>query len=373
VVLRYRNTDLGFDPTHIVMVRIAVSQGEYQNRDVLANFYHPLLDRIGQIPGVRAAGIINLMPIDRAYTNTEVHIAGQPPYPTDQVMLAELRYVTPGYFAAMGIPLRSGRALNPSLELSTNKSSSIVVNQAFVKKFIPTGLDPLGQHLDDSNKPEEKTSIVGVVGNVRQDIEEQPMAEMDYLVDQIPPADRIGALNDMSLAVSTEGDPKQIISALRNAFHQTDPTVPFDNPRVMTEVVDDTLVFERMEGWLFGIFAGLALVLAMVGLYGLISHEVEQSSRDIGVRMALGATRASILGMVLKRVTWMLAAGTVAGLALTFVARKLIGMVIFIDVGKEAGSFLLVALLLIVAGIMAALIPARRAASIEPMQALRSE
>jgi ABC-type antimicrobial peptide transport system permease subunit len=177
----------------------------------------------------------------------------------------------------------------------------------------------------------------------------------------------------MVLMVRTSGDPALTIPAVRAAVHELDPTIPFDDPRTMNEVLSETLVFERMESWLFGIFAGLALVLALVGLYGLISHEVEQSSRDIGVRMALGATRQDILTMVLKRVAWMLGAGTVAGLALTLVARKLIGVVIYIDAQKEIGGFLLVALLLVVAGLVAALIPARRAASIEPMQALRSE
>jgi ABC-type antimicrobial peptide transport system permease subunit len=141
----------------------------------------------------------------------------------------------------------------------------------------------------------------------------------------------------------------------------------------MTEVVSETLVFERMESWLFGIFASLALALALVGLYGLVSHEVDQAVRDIGVRMALGATRDRILAMVLRRVLWMFAAGTAAGMLLTVLARKLIGIVIYFDGQKEAGSLLLLALLLICAGLVAALIPATRAASIEPMQALRAE
>jgi ABC-type antimicrobial peptide transport system permease subunit len=160
---------------------------------------------------------------------------------------------------------------------------------------------------------------------------------------------------------------------VRSIVHDLDPTVPFEDPRTMTEVVSEVLIFERMESWLFGIFASLALALAMVGLYGLVSHEVEQATRDIGVRMALGATRNRILGMVMSRVAWMLGAGTMVGLLLTVFARKLIGMVIYFDAQKEVSGFLLLALLLVVAGLLAALIPAVRAASIEPMQALRAE
>jgi ABC-type antimicrobial peptide transport system permease subunit len=160
---------------------------------------------------------------------------------------------------------------------------------------------------------------------------------------------------------------------LRQALHDVDPTVPFDFPRTMTDVVNDELVFDRMVGWLFGIFASMALLLALVGLYGLVSHEVEQGTRDIGIRMALGATRQSVLGMVLGRVAWMLVAGSAAGLVLAIVARKLIGIVIYFDAQKESGNFVAIAVLLVVAGLLAALIPARRAASIEPMQALRAE
>jgi putative ABC transport system permease protein len=177
----------------------------------------------------------------------------------------------------------------------------------------------------------------------------------------------------MSLVLRFDGDPGPIIPALRSVLHEVDPTVPFQPVETMSNVISETLVFERMESWLFGIFASLALALAMVGLYGLVSHEVEQATRDIGVRMALGATRDRILGMVLGRVAWMLGAGTVVGLALTLFARKLIGMVIYFDAQKEIGGFLLLALLLVVVGLIAALIPAARAASVNPTQALRTE
>jgi ABC-type antimicrobial peptide transport system permease subunit len=192
-------------------------------------------------------------------------------------------------------------------------------------------------------------------------------------MDEIDPKVRSEIFSSMFLVVRTAGDPKDLIPAVRSIVHELDPTVPFGEPETMTEVVSETLAFERMESWLFGIFSALALALALVGLYGLVSHEVAQATRDIGVRMALGATRNRILGMVLTRVAWMMAAGTAVGLVLTFVVRKVIGMVIYFEAQREAGGFLLVALLLAVAGLLAALIPAARAASIEPMQALRAE
>jgi len=373
LVTRYRHADLGFDPSHIVAVKIDLSPVRYQGRDVLGAFYQPLEERIDHLPGVQAAGVINMLPIDMYGNNSEIHIAGQPPYPPNQERLAEYRIVSAGYFDVMGLSLHRGRQFSPSLDRPENIAPTMVVNDAFVRKFIPTGLDPTTQKIDGDPNPEKWIQIVGVTGNVRQNIYEQPLAEFDWLMDETALKDRADEFSNMTLLVRTSGDPMQVIPAVRSVMHDLDPTVPFQEPRTMTEVVSETLVFERMESWLFGIFAGLALVLALVGLYGLISNEVEQSSRDIGVRMALGATRPGILAMVLKRVAGMLAAGVVAGFVLTLFVRKLIGMVIFFDVGREAGGFLLLALLLVAAGLVSALIPAVRAASIEPMQALRSE
>ena len=373
VVTRYRHTDLGFDPAHILAVHTNLSRVRYQGRDMLVDFYKPLEEKVSHLPGVRAAGLISMLPIEESGSNSDIHIAGQPPYPPNQEMLAENREVSMGYFDVMGLLLHGGRMLSPSLDRPENSARTVVVNDAFVHKFIPTGLDPAIQRIDDDAKQEKWTQIVGVTGNVRQDIYEKPLAERDWLIDEDDPKIRNDNLSSMYLLIRTSGDPTQVISAVRSIVHDLDPTVPFEDPRTMTEVVSEVLIFERMESWLFGIFASLALALAMVGLYGLVSHEVEQATRDIGVRMALGATRNRILGMVMSRVAWMLGAGTMVGLLLTVFARKLIGMVIYFDAQKEVSGFLLLALLLVVAGLLAALIPAVRAASIEPMQALRAE
>jgi hypothetical protein len=340
---------------------------------VLSGFFDPLLTRVKAIPGVKAAGLIDMLPIDSWGANSDVHITGQPPYPKNQEMLAENRMVTSGYFDVFGIQLHQGRGFSSSLDLPDNKAPTVVVNDAFVRKFSLAPLAMGTPHIDDNPKPEEKTAIVGVAGNTRQDIREEPLAEMDYVLDEVPVKDRPAAMSSMVLVVRTDGDANAMIPALRAALHDIDPTVPLADVRTMTDVVSEQLVFERMEEWLFGIFASLALLLAMVGLYGLVSHEVEQATRDIGVRMALGATRNRILSMVMSRVGWMLGAGAVAGLVLTFAVRKLIGVVIYLDAQKEAGEIVIIAISLIVAGLVAALIPAARAASVEPMQALRNE
>jgi predicted permease len=373
MVMRYSHEDLGFNPAQVLSAEINLSPQRYQGRDVIADFYRPLFDRVGHLPGVRAVGAVNLLPIREWGSNSDIHIAGQPAPPPSREMLAENRFVSTGYFNVFEIPLHGGRALSPTFDKPENPGSTVMVNDAFVRKFIPPGLDPTTQRIQDSDKEEDWTRIVGVAGNIRQDIYQPPMAERDWLMDELPIKDRITFLSGMNLVMRIDGDPTQIVPALRNAIHDIDPTVPFKQPQTMTEIVAQTLTFERMESWLFGIFAALALALALVGLYGLVSHEVEQSQRDIGVRMALGATRDRILGMVMSRVAWMLAAGTAVGLGLTVLVRKTIDMVIYLDAGKEAGGFALLALLLIGAGLMAALIPAVRAARMEPMRALRTE
>ena len=373
VVLHFSHQDLGFDPSHILSVELETSQQRYQDRSIVADFYQPLFNRVAIIPGVRAVGSINMLPVAEYGANSDIHIAGQPPSPPNREMLGENRFVSTGYFQVFGIPLKRGRALSPALDRPENPAPDVVVNEAFVKKFIPPNLDPTTQRIDDGAKQENWTRIVGVTGNIRQDIYDSPLAERDFLIDELPLNSQSILAGGMWLVLRFDGSASSIIPALRSAIHEVDPTVPFIAPRVMTEVVSETLIFERMESWLFGIFASMALLLALVGLYGLVSHEVELGARDIGVRMALGATRQSVLGMVLGRVAWLLGAGTVAGIALAIAARKLIGVVIYFDAGKESGNLLMIALLLVTAGLLAAFIPARRAASIDPMQALRND
>jgi len=363
-----RNAELGFSPDRILTAEVDLSPGRYDGRDVVANFYDPLIEKIRAIPGVRAAGTILLLPIQTYGWNSDVHVTGTPPAPPNVEQLAEFRIVSPGYYDVFQDRLVKGRLLDPGLDTPTSPPV-IVVNEAFVKKFIPEGRDPIGLQLEGH----DHETIVGVVKNIRQNIYEPPLAETDSPVSQVKLADSMNFLGSMQMVIRTAGDPVSIVPGLRRAFHDVDPTLPFRTPETMRSVIADTLIFERLENWLFGTFAALAVLLAIVGLYGLISHEVELSTREIGVRMALGAPRLRILADIYRRVGWMLGGGVLIGLLLTAAVRKYIGSVVALQLDKDAWRILALAVALVAVGLLAAFLPARRASSLEPMEALRDE
>jgi putative ABC transport system permease protein len=368
VLAGLRSTDLGFTTDNLIATEIDLSRGAYEGRDVVTEFYNPLIEKVQAIPGIKDAGLIQIIPIKNWGWNSDVRIEGKPPAPKGQEQLAEYRVVSPGYFKAMGIELVRGRMLDPNID---NRSAKpvIVVNEAFVKKFFAPGEDPIGQHLTD----DDKTMIVGVVKNVRQDIYHPPLAEMDFAVSQVPPKDAFGGLASMELVIRSSGDPSSILGSLRQAMHDVDPGLPFRQPESMRDVIAEVLIFERLENWLFGTFAALAILLAIVGLYGLISHEVELSTRDIGLRMALGATRLQVLANIYRRVAMLLAIGVVGGIVVTLAVQKLLAALVVMHLGRDAATVLGLAALLSFFGLLAALLPARRAASTEPMTALRYE
>jgi putative ABC transport system permease protein len=363
-----RSTDLGFSADHLMTVEINLARGSYEGRDPVASFYRPLIERVRSVPGVQKAGLIQLLPIRNWGWNSDVHIVGHPPSLPNQERLAEFRVATPGYFQAMGISLVRGRMFDEGIDTTTS-APVVVVNEAFVHKFFADGEDPIGKHIDEDAKP----VIIGVVRSVRQDIYQPPLAEMVYPVSQIPPKLSVLTLASMELVVRTSGNPEAVVPSLRRIFREVDPAMPFREPETMREVVSDVLIFERLENWLLGTFAALAALLALVGLYGLVSHEVELSTRDIGLRMALGATRLGVLATVYRRVGLMLLGGVAAGLLTTFAVQKLLATMIVVHAERDLSVVLGLAAGLFTAGLLAVVVPAKRAASIEPMVALRYE
>jgi predicted permease len=367
-------TNLGFNPSTILTTEIDLSPGRYAGLDPVEAFYHPLLERVSHLPGVEAAGVIDNLPVQSWGSTEIVHITGQAPYPPNQEMSSEVRFVSKGYFDAMGIKLVRGRMLSPELDgADINPAGTAIVNEAFRRKFFANGGTPVGAHLDDDPKAKLKMGIVGVVTDVRQDLQQPPMAEMDWLIDALPPKQRMDYLGGMMLVVRSSENLPALVPSLRKAFQEVDPTAPFKTPETMTQIVNEQLILQRMESWLFGTFASFALLLAMIGLYGLINHEVELRTREIGIRMALGSTRALAARQVLRRVALLMATGTVLGWLLTLALNKFLSSVVVMNAGHDLALFVGLTVGLAGIGILASLIPARRAASIEPMQALRAE
>jgi predicted permease len=365
---RMQHLDFGYSIDHLLTLDLNVSPGEYKDKDLDAALYRPLEEKVRAIPGVKAAGYNWIVPLLNWGWNSGITIVGKPPDPPDHERLAEVRMVSPGWYQAMGLKLLRGRLFDPAVD-KPDTQQVIVVNQKFVDTFLP-GEEPIGQQIkeDKGNK-----TIIGVVSNGRQSVLEPPMAEVNYPMSQVPAKESTDQMSTMSLFVRTTVPPETIVGPLRQALHDVAPSLPFRTPETMDDVLADALVFGRMQAWLFSIFAVIALILALTGLYGVLSQEVSLQTRDIGVRMALGASRPAILRLVLGRAGLMIIIGVVLGVAGSVGLRQMLASLIPIEASRDAMEIALLALGLALIGIIASLIPARRAAAIEPIQALRNE
>ena len=362
-------TDVGFNPKNLLTLEVDIPSGDYKSTGFVQGLVQPLEARVQQIPGVTAVGSNDLLPILQNGSNSDIALVGKPEDPIDKQRLTEMRFVSPGYFAAMQLPILKGRDFTSQDGAKTQQVA--IVNDAWVKEFLNSNEDPLAQAFK-GDPGDGNTAIVGVARSGRQNLFERANAEADFPLTQMP-QEWLAFIPQFYLFVRTSMPPTSIVPQLRNALHEVAPNVAFRTPETMEQVLSDALVTSRMLSWLFGLFAAIAAMLTAIGIYGLLSQEVASRTRDIGVRMALGATRVGVAQLVLSRVGVLLIVGIGAGLTGVFLIRRVLIAVLTVQFHQDIWAIVAIAVGLGAIGLISAVIPARRAASIDPMQALRSE
>ena len=367
-VRRLLKVDFGFQPRNLLMLSINIPAGDYKGRDYIQALFTPIEESVRAIPGVTAAGIIDQPPVLGFGSGTSQQIVGEPPDPPGYERNSESRSVTAGYYEALGIPIARGR--NFSSQDAPSSQPVVMVNQAWVKEFLTRGQDPVATAFVGT----PNMAIVGVAGDVRQNLPDRTRPEIDFPFSQwsLKSQQDAGSFS-VCLFVRTQIPPLTIVPQLRAAFHRVAPAVAFQTPDTMDDLLDDALVANRMESWLFGMFACIAVLLAVIGIHGLLMQEAASRTREIGVRMALGASRNGIAQMMLVRIVTLLAAGLGTGALLTVLLRRVVTSVLVIQFARDGLVITGLIALLALVGVLAALAPIRRAASVDPMRALRTE
>jgi predicted permease len=342
----------------------------------ISAFYRRLLEQVEAVPGVASASTSTGMPVMGTGFGMPFDVAGKPAADPSQRPGAGFNMVTPGYFRTFGLQMVRGRALTEA-DVAGGLPAA-VVNETFVKRYL-AGVDPLAQRLMVEQLipgvtklgPPVEWQIVGVYRDIRNagprgTREGDSFPEIDVPFWQSPWPGTV-------MAVRTAGDPGSIRKSIAAIVQSMDPDLPIADVKTMDQLVDESMAGDRFNALLFGTFAGLALVLAVLGIYGVMSFAVAQRTHEIGLRMALGADRGRVLKEVLKEGLATALAGLVLGsIGAYFVGRAMQGM--WFGVGAmEPGSFSLVAATLLAAALLACIVPARRAASVDPMTALRQE
>ncbi len=358
-----QGTDPGFDSSGMLTFRTNLPGAKYQTPEQRTSFYSRALERLRDLPGVTAAGAAQIFPLagdDYILTFTQI---GKPPLPPGTEHSAAYYAATPGYFQALRIPLKSGRDFT---ERDNPAGTPVaIISEDMARRYYPNE-NPIGQQIQMGNgsRPSE---IVGIVGDVRdQELESTGRPAVYQPAAQVP----FGA---MYFGVRTARDPESLIAAVRGVVREMDSELPLDAVGTVDQLVAVSLSQRRFSMLLMAVFAGLALALAMVGVYGVIAYSVTQATREIGIRMALGAQRGDVLRIVVRYAGVLILAGMGIGLAGALGLGKLLASQLFGVKPTDAATYFMVAAVLAATAVPACLVPAWRAMRVDPLVALRNE
>ena len=365
-LLRVRDVDPGFRTEGVLTLRTALPFPKYAATARRTSFYDQVLDGVRTLPGVTGAGYISFLPMTMRGGIWPVEIEGRPAERGREETIS-LRFATPGLFAALGIPVRAGRDLAPSDTLEA--PAVAVVSASFASRSWP-GQDPLGRRF---RLAEEDFTVAGVVGDVRVRGLERPSEPQVYLSPRQVPNGAMSFYVPKDLVVHTDGDPALLAPAVRRILAEADPQQPVSDVRLLSEVVALDTAPRAVQVRVLSAFAGTAVLLAAIGIHGLLAFAVQSRTQEIGVRMALGARRADILGMVLRSGVLLSAAGVAAGLAAAYAAGRALESILFGVSPRDLATFAAAGAVALAAALLGSLPPALRAARVDPLDAMRAE
>jgi predicted permease len=359
----------GFSTDHILVADIPLSPNSHRSPTERLDFYERVIQQTAALPGVSSATASSFLPVSGTGMALYFNIQGRPPKNNDYT-LANYRAVSPDYFAALKIPLKQGRLFQASDR--ENEPTVVIINSTLARTFFPDG-SPLGQHLQIGGLPNDVNpwmEIVGVVGDVKQALASEAATELYIPYRQ---SDKIRPVLSMSLIVHTGSDPLALANAVRRVVHDVDPNQPVVKIRTMDENIADSLSQPRFRTILLTIFAGIALVLAAIGIFSVMAYSVAQRTREIGVRIALGASRRQIFRLILEYSIRLTLIGLVIGMIATLVLTRYVSTFLFHVTSYDPITLIGMALVIMLIAISASYLPAHRATRIDPITALRQD
>lgn len=364
---RLLSVDPGFRPAHALTFQITLPESKYPSQAQIVPVYQEVLRNLQALPGVESAGLTETIPLTGATESTAIRLSGYPLATGAAIPMANYTMVSPGYFSAVGTTIVRGRSF-----LSSDSASSMpvaVISAALAKKFWPNE-DPIGKQIAPRSLAFPNETIVGIASDVKRlSIRESSPPEM-----YVPYTQKIWpSLLSMNIVIRTAQNPDAIVASAREAIHSVDPDLPIADVKALSDIAEDSVAQPRFAMLLLAAFGGLALLLAAVGMYGVISYNVAQRTQEIGIRMALGAQRRNVLRMVLTHGGRLVGVGISIGLVVATGVMQLMKSFLYGVQATDPLTFMLVVILLLLVAFLASYIPARRAMRVDPMVALRYE
>jgi putative ABC transport system permease protein len=358
-----QNASPGFNAQNVLSFRLSLPNSKYKGPAV-TSFYQQLAERIKALPGVQAVGTSYSLPMSSvALAWGPITIEGYVPKNSADFIMSNERFVSPGYFAAMGVPLVRGRLFD-SRDVK-GAQETVIVNENLAQRFWPNQ-DAIGKRLERGDEEPWRT-VVGVVRDTKEfSVDNEPPISIYHPHEQFP-------IGTMFVVVRTGSDPGQMTPAISKEIQSLDPELPAFEFKTMEQRLADSLATRRFSTFLLGVFAGTALILAAIGIYGVLDYSVSQRNREIGIRMALGAQPGTIALLVVRQSIVLVIVGTIIGLMGAFALTRVMASLLYGVSATDLTTFIIPPLVLGCIALVASYLPARRAARVDPTVALRSE